>query len=186
MAPEMMIVKNNPNISGWSLEDGYEGETNERGYPIRVFNVKHSAALTVFLQLFGNDIEYRCRGLVAGFRIFLHVPGEVQPSSRHSFRVPLSEEVQISIRPKLVTTSETLRSYNPKQRQCFFTNERRLRFFRIYTQNNCESECLASFTQKECGCVKFSMPSKTVQFSILEIQSDTFIYFLISIIKREK
>lgn len=65
----MMIVKSNPNVSHWSLENGYSDTSIERGYPIRVFNVKHSAVLTVFLQLFANDVEYRCRGLVPGFRV---------------------------------------------------------------------------------------------------------------------
>lgn len=65
MAPEMMIVKNNPNVSNWSLENGYKSH-GERGYPIRVFNVKHSVTLTIFLQLFGMDVEYRCRGLIPG------------------------------------------------------------------------------------------------------------------------
>lgn len=42
----------------------------------------------------------------------------------------------------------------------FFSTERQLRFFRTYTQYNCEAECLANFTQIQCGCVKFSMPSR--------------------------
>lgn len=45
------------------------------------------------------------------------------------------------------------------RRQCFFDTERQLRFFKIYTQRNCELECLANFTVKTCGCAKFSMPS---------------------------
>lgn len=160
MAPEMMIVTDNPKTSHWSLENGYEIEATERGYPIRVFNVKHSVALTIFLQLFGNDVEYRCRGLVPGFKVFLHTPGEVPPATRHSFRVPLSEEALIAIKPTIVTTSSKLRSYDPNLRQCFFSSERKLQFFKIYTQNNCEAECLANFTKSECGCVNFSMPSK--------------------------
>ncbi|XP_055305956.1 pickpocket protein 28-like, partial [Sitodiplosis mosellana] len=158
MAPEMMIVKNSPNVSHWSLENGYPPGCNQRGYPIRVFNVKHSVSLTIFLQLFGQDIEYRCRGLIPGFKLFLHVPGEVQPASRHSFRVPLSEAVQISIIPKFIVTSDKLLSYKPQERQCFYNFERQLLFFKMYTQNNCELECLANFTRIECGCVKFSMP----------------------------
>lgn len=44
------------------------------------------------------------------------------------------------------------------RRQCFFNSERYLRFFKHYTQHNCELECLANYTMKTCGCVKFSMP----------------------------
>uniref|UniRef100_A0A1B0A6D3 Pickpocket protein 28 n=1 Tax=Glossina pallidipes TaxID=7398 RepID=A0A1B0A6D3_GLOPL len=33
--------------------------------------------------------------------------------------------------------------------------------FKIYSQNNCELECLANFTLTKCGCVKYSMPRNT-------------------------
>lgn len=29
---------------------------------------------------------------------------------------------------------------------------------KTYTQQNCYLECIANFTLKHCGCVKFSMP----------------------------
>lgn len=53
-----------------------------------------------------------------------------------------------------------------RRRQCFFNNERYLRFFKLYTQANCELECLTNHTLKECSCVKFSMPSKCFSLSI--------------------
>lgn len=159
MAPEMMMVKENPNTSRWSLEKGYEIESTERGYPIRIFNVKQSVALAIFLQISGNDVEYSCRGLVPGFRVLLHMPGEAPTTTRHSFRIPLSEEALIAIKPTLITTSNNLRGYDPNLRQCFFNSDRKLKFFKIYTQSNCETECLANFTKKECGCVVFHMPS---------------------------
>lgn len=80
--------------------------------------------------------------------------------SRNSFRVPVSEDTLITIKPKMTITSEGLRSYNPNQRQCVFLSERSLHFYKVYSQRNCEDECLANFTKIECGCVKFSMPSK--------------------------
>lgn len=46
-------------------------------------------------------------------------------------------------------------------RQCYFNGERYLRFFQVYTQQNCELECLANYTMAKCGCVKFSMPRDT-------------------------
>lgn len=45
-----------------------------------------------------------------------------------------------------------------ERRQCFFNEERYLQFFKVYTQQNCELECLTNFTLSQCGCVKFSMP----------------------------
>lgn len=159
MAPEVMIVDNNPNVTNWSLENGYEGGINDIKYPIRMFNARQSGALVVYLRLYEQDLEYLCRGPIQGFKVILTTPGESLKMSRHSFRVHLSEQADILIRPKLITTADELRSYKPEQRQCFFGSERKLKFFRFYAQHNCELECLANFTHRECGCVKFFMPS---------------------------
>lgn len=160
MAPGMLTVKNNPNFTNWSLDTGYTADANESSYPIHVFNARQSAALSMAFQLDERDLEYLCRGSIQGFKVFLHTPGQILKISRHSFRVPLSEEAEILIKPKLITTSHELRDYKPNQRKCFYNSERRLRFFKYYGQHNCEAECLANFTEILCGCVKFSMPSK--------------------------
>lgn len=51
---------------------------------------------------------------------------------------------------------------NYQRRQCFFEKERILKFFNVYTQPNCELECLANYTVDLCGCAKFSMPSNKI------------------------
>lgn len=159
MAPEMMIVKSNPNVSHWSLDGGYAKGVIERGYPVRVFNARQDAALIIYLKLFQEDLEYICRGPIQGFKVILNTPGQTLKISRHAFRVPLSEQAEISIKPTLITTANALVKYSPDQRKCFFGAERQLRFFKYYAQHNCEAECLANFTLVECGCVKFHMPS---------------------------
>ena len=40
--------------------------------------------------------------------------------------------------------------------------------FQNYSQSNCEMECYTNFTKKECGCVKFSMPSKQLYYMKLQ------------------
>lgn len=100
-----------------------------------------------------------------GFKIILTTPSEFIQTSRHTFRLPLLEQAELSIKSKYITTSDNLRNLDPIRRQCFFSSERRLRFFKFYTQLNCEVECLSNYTQLECGCVKFSMP-RTNQMKI--------------------
>lgn len=48
-------------------------------------------------------------------------------------------------------------TYNCR-RKCYFDSERKLRFLKVYTQRNCELECLSNATLNSCGCVKFSHP----------------------------
>lgn len=161
MAPEMLTITTNPNVTKWSLENGYKDKRHEKSYPIRVFNSAQGAGLFSFLQLFDKDIEYFCQGTLQGFRVFLHAPGQTFKFSRH-FRVSVLEEAEVLIKPKLITTSKELRGYAPNQRQCFYQSERKLRFFKIFGQNNCDAECLSNFTVFKCGCVQFSMPSKKI------------------------
>lgn len=67
------------------------------------------------------------------------------------------------------------RKYQNFRRQCYFPDERPLEFHRIYSQNNCERECLAAYILNTFKCVPFYMPSKTKyniplsSYSILQI-----------------
>lgn len=100
-------------------------------------------------ELYGQTIK---------FYVFAH-PGDILYENDVSIRVPFSEEIHISIKPTLTTTSDGLRSYPIESRQCFFNSERQLKFFKFYSQNNCKIECLANYTLQKCDCVKFNMPS---------------------------
>lgn len=74
------------------------------------------------------------------------------------FRVPLNQEMVVAIKPDMMTTSEGLRDYDPMRRQCFFSSERKLAFYKSYTQQNCQIECLTNATLAACGCVAYYMP----------------------------
>ncbi|XP_031639854.1 uncharacterized protein LOC116351846 [Contarinia nasturtii] len=138
MALGMMNVKTNSNISHWSLEN--DDEINKNAYPIRIFNFRSDASLRMELYLGDNEF-YSCS-----------LKGK--PAFAYLFICRAK-----CLKATMITKSEGLRYYSPEQRQCFFNSDRQLRFYKIYTQNNCESECLANFTRTMCGCVKFSMPS---------------------------
>lgn len=161
MAPEMMIVKNNPSIEYWNIEDGYKDiSINITSiYPYRVFGAGISYGLEIGLVIHKMMLDYVCRGPIQGFKILLHMPGEMPQLSKY-IRVPNGNGVLISVKPQIIITSKSLQKYNPNRRGCFFNSERKLQFFKLYTQQKCELECLANFTQSLCGCVKFSMPSK--------------------------
>lgn len=46
------------------------------------------------------------------------------------------------------------------RRQCYFPGERYLKYYKIYTANNCKLECLANVTYDMCKCVSFYMLRK--------------------------
>lgn len=159
----------NPHANNWNAEHGYElNSTNTSVYPYRVFS---SGLRDMFLTILGIDIddtnEY-CTGLSQGFRLSLHMPDQLPRLPDDFIHVPVEQEMYITIKPNVIATSNKLRKYSPKSRGCFFKSERQLRFFNLYSQQHCESECLTNFTKNECGCVKFSMPSK---LNALEIEN---------------
>ncbi|KAF2886301.1 hypothetical protein ILUMI_19872, partial [Ignelater luminosus] len=57
-----------------------------------------------------------------------------------------------------MNTNDKLESYPPDQRKCYFAEEKPLRFFKMYSQQNCHTECLTNFTLATCKCVAFHMP----------------------------
>ncbi|CRK87601.1 CLUMA_CG001397, isoform A [Clunio marinus] len=160
LADDFKYQKHNISSDKWTLEDGYS-TIDPSTYPRRVLGPGARAGLNIVLKLTEPDLDYICRGPVQGFKILLHTPGEIPRVSKQYFRVPLRQEVVVSVKPNMITTSEGLADYAPERRQCYFNNERNLKFFKVYTQSNCELECLANFTLGKCGCVKFSMPRDT-------------------------
>lgn len=66
------------------------------------------------------------------------------------------------LKPNLLRTNNALRTYDPIGRQCYYETERYLRFFRVYTQRNCEMECITNYTVTKCGCSAFYLPSKCI------------------------
>ncbi|XP_026496020.2 pickpocket protein 28 [Vanessa tameamea] len=142
----------------WSLENGYPPNTPLETYPHRGTGYGAKAGLVFLLRAKQVDLDYLCRGPVQGFKILLHNPAELPRLSQQYFRSPLSQEVVVAVKPKMMTTSEGLKPYNPIGRQCYFPSERYLKYFKVYTQANCEMECLTKFTYARCGCVHFGMP----------------------------
>jgi acid-sensing ion channel, other len=55
-------------------------------------------------------------------------------------------------------TDRALQKFPLRIRKCYFDGEKKLKFFKTYTKDLCEWECLANATVKKCGCAKFSHP----------------------------
>lgn len=91
----------------------------------------------------------------------LHHPCELPNMDKH-FRLPLDQAVFVAVKPRMITISENVKSYKPENRKCYLTNERKLTFFKSYTQENCEHECRLNATWSHCHCLPFYMFSKII------------------------
>lgn len=161
MAPGAMITKKNPNVTHWSMENGYDHELRKDEYPIRVTDSDQIATLEINFVIDKRNHNFSiCQAGFPGFLLALKAPYEPNIlQSDDYFDAALSKDTHIHVAPKLTTTSNGLRKYSPERRECFYQSERELRFYKTYSKSNCLMECRANLTKKYCGCVDISMPS---------------------------
>ncbi|XP_039448302.1 pickpocket protein 28-like [Culex pipiens pallens] len=145
------------NSSSWSLDDGYDPRAGLLTFPSRILGSGFESGIYLQLQIPTSYEDYHCRE-AQGFKVLLHSPAEYPVASKKFLRLTFRHEVTIVIKPEIILTSKSLHSYTPSRRHCFFSHERKLQFFAIYNQANCELECLTNYTRKLCSCVRFSMP----------------------------
>lgn len=127
-------------------------------YPYRVLS--GSEGLRVDLRLYEFDIDYVCSGPVQSFKILLHSADEVPQMKKYYYRIPLDHDTVMAVRPNIMNTTDSLiRNYNDNERKCIVGGvERKLIFFKKYTQRNCQLDNLALRTTRKCKCVTFAMP----------------------------
>lgn len=160
IAPELLTVRDNPIATHWNPDEGYRTNVNESEvYPYRVFGTSTRSTLGVVLNIFLDGTFKICRFFAPSFIIAFQMPDDVVSSFAVEKIIPVDQQVLIKIKPKVTVTSEDLHHYSPQVRGCYFRSERRLRFYKSYSQRKCEEECLANSTKKLCGCVQFYMPS---------------------------
>ncbi|XP_061399071.1 pickpocket protein 28-like [Musca vetustissima] len=158
MRKEKNYTKNGGQKLAWSLEKGYAAGSDINTYPVRVLSSGSAAGFQITLQTFTNETDYTCNGPTQGFKIMLNSPDDVPSVVKHFVRVSMDREILVAVKPKMITTSANIEAYHPEKRRCYLNKDRQLKFYKIYTQRNCERECVTNFTYSECGCVKFSMP----------------------------
>ncbi|KAF5300625.1 hypothetical protein FQA39_LY11086 [Lamprigera yunnana] len=148
-------------IKGWSLDTGYPTAMPIKGtYPRRTHMTGIDGGF-LFNGMYVNktQLDFLCGESLQGFKVVLHHPADWPNLDKH-FRVSLDTAVYGSIRPRLTTISDSVKHYDPEDRKCFLMYEKRLQYFKSYTQYNCMVECEANYTLKHCSCVGFYMPKR--------------------------
>jgi acid-sensing ion channel, other len=89
----------------------------------------------------------------------VHSPFELPGSYDQNERVNYyyGYDLEVLITPEIIKTDRSLKTYEPKQRGCYFKGEKSLKFFKIYTRRNCEFECYAEHFLSKLNCVPFYM-----------------------------
>lgn len=112
------------------------------------------SGLQITLKRNQNDSDYENSKQCHYRNFIIHDPFE-QPmtTDRLIFDYGMSLDVLISV--DVVESDENLRDIDVSKRNCYFKDERKLKFFKVYTKLNCERECRSLLTYEACGCVPF-------------------------------
>lgn len=60
-------------------------------------------------------------------------------------------------RTNVIQSDADLRKLQPSERSCYFEDERKLRFFKVYTRQNCKIRYFSNFSREACNCVSFDL-----------------------------
>ncbi|XP_022181305.1 pickpocket protein 28-like isoform X1 [Myzus persicae] len=141
--------------SSWKPDTGYRSDALIGHLPLRTFGDGDYHSATMKLELHSEDMNKQCAQGLDVFYILIHSPAEWPDRSHPTLLASVNMISTISIKPYVVTTAEELIPWDPQIRHCYFQNERKLKFFKVYTKNNCILECRSFNILAQCGCVPF-------------------------------
>ncbi|RZB38940.1 ASC domain containing protein [Asbolus verrucosus] len=154
----------------WNMEKGYFDGVSIETYPKRALLAGASKGFNVDLVTSRQDLDYSCHA-IQGFKVVLHSAVRIPKLKQEYFRLPLDQAVVVAVQPVMITTSEEVKSFDPEKRDCYFPSEISLKYFKSYSQQNCQLECITNATLHECDCVDIFMPStyKETNLTLLQI-----------------
>jgi len=143
----------NNNIVHWTLDHGYKNESIMNVVPLRLTkaNIYNHRIFSTH-----DDVHNKC-GL-SNISVILHLPNEIPTSYHHEYEFEHTHSERLVLSAKVTRAHESLRNYSPQQRSCYFSDEKKLHFFKVYTRSHCYLECFTNHVLEKCGCVAFHMP----------------------------
>ncbi|CAH1104796.1 unnamed protein product [Psylliodes chrysocephalus] len=144
--------------TNWSLENGYPITDGKNTYPRRALFSGVIFALEAKLTVYEEDLDYVCSSSIQGFMMDISHPSRVPRPKYYHSKIPLDQVVMVTTLLDMMSTSNAVKNYHPRRRNCYMPDERPLTFFKVYTQQNCKLECLTNFTMNKCGCTTIFMP----------------------------
>ncbi|XP_075229917.1 pickpocket protein 28-like [Lycorma delicatula] len=143
--------------SHWSPDTGYLKKGAD-SLPFRLPGGNLAYSVNFILDFEADNVQEYCMPRSYGFMVAVHNPSE-KPSLNHFLTyAEVDRSTILHITPKLIETDPALRNWTPTERGCYYSHERKLMFFDIYSYNNCEVECEANVTFEKCNCNNIFQP----------------------------
>nr|CAI5824716.1 unnamed protein product [Callosobruchus analis] len=141
----------------WDVDKGYSNVTDAFStYPFNAYLSGYGNGLHITFKQLASELDYLCLQTLQGFSVSLHAPHVVPQLNKEFFQVSFGDAVMALVLPKVMKTSQKVRKYHPNTRECYFTNEKPLRYFKQYTPNAFFCDCKPS-------CVEITYDAKLSQ-----------------------
>jgi acid-sensing ion channel, other len=88
-------------------------------------------------------------------QVLIQQPEDQPDPSSKGFAVSPGTEVFAGVRTWSIFSTDQVRSLNPRERNCLFSYENKLRYFTKYSQSNCIIEHMAKKIMQHCHCLPF-------------------------------
>ncbi|XP_050536588.1 pickpocket protein 28-like isoform X2 [Daktulosphaira vitifoliae] len=144
--------------TSWSPDKGFSKNAIPFDTPWRVTGDTNNDAVRLVFNLRNIEGDNYCPHTMSGVVLILHNPSDTPSGYHPSAYLASNHGLSISLSVLHRPTSQSLAKWSPEMRHCFYENEKRLKFFKLYTFRNCISECQANLTFRKCGCAAFYQP----------------------------
>jgi acid-sensing ion channel, other len=117
-------------------------------------SLRTESRLKVFMER-NKDFYFDDACTVPSFTV--HSPFELPNSYNFNERINYyyGYDLEVLITPEIMRSDPDLKSFEPKKRGCYFEGEKKLKYFKVYSQRNCEFECYGDYMLKEIGCIPY-------------------------------
>ncbi|XP_035440220.1 sodium channel protein Nach isoform X2 [Spodoptera frugiperda] len=127
--------------------------------PRRVASCGYQTALTVLL--YTNPDDYYSATIASqGALVIIDNAYNIPDLDSPVRMVNPSTELLIALSPERTYTTSGIRSFQPDQRQCYYSDEIKIGNFHQYSFHNCMAYKKVSMLKKHCNCIPLSFPKE--------------------------
>lgn len=139
----------------WSNDQGYFSKFSSD--PIRLKKFRENMYAQLFYNL--SDVrENSCGNQL--LKVIFHPPNEIPTRFHTSFDATFGDETNVYhiAGVQSYRANKNLNILAPEIRQCYYENEKKLKYFKKYSKSHCELECLNDFAKSRSKCSIIDLP----------------------------
>ncbi|XP_021937906.1 sodium channel protein Nach-like [Zootermopsis nevadensis] len=114
----------------------------------------HRMGLTVLVDPAAHDY-FVATMFSVGIRMLVHGSDDFPDDTATEKVLPVGRELLFRVTPTSGYCTEAVRQLDPSARKCVFESEMKLKYFPVYSEINCITECRMDYTIHYCNCSHF-------------------------------